>query len=382
MADSSLLVSLLDRAGKVFSLAGELGRAFHAEQQAQGGQIAPATWNGHAEAINQFFEAILGLREAMQNPPDGFWFAAEILIRAASIAKRMREAMLLWPDECAYEVKLKFVSELKSVCDDGQQEVAKATKDRKLDDPFAFVERPSRGICPLGWEGDLPIPGIVHVGDLRKYLGMRLAQIRGIGPPFTERYFIRGREALRNALRGFDHLNLQDRPKPWPADFPGITIHQVEENLSVLWGWLEYSDQPPDNSPNVPSKQATPPPTVNDSSSLPKESGLGTEESQLQTKFAAETNADAGNGKPAEPDGAVPESPTGFLGGTELADALGIHPLQRDAFFKTLERKRQQLSGCWIEPSNRRANGPQFLYRIDNSTILEIAARYQQPKSV
>src|SRR5262249_48589916 len=61
--------------------------------------------------------------------------------------------------------------------------------------------------------------------------------------------------------------------------------------------------------------------------------------------------------KRKEPAPAVTTEPsrTGFLGGADLADALGVHPSQRDAFFKQLERKRTSLGDeCWQEVRNAR----------------------------
>jgi hypothetical protein len=74
-------------------------------------------------------------------------------------------------------------------------------------------------------------------------------------------------------------------------------------------------------------------------------------------------------------------APTGFLGGADLADALGVHPSQRDAFFKQLERKRTSLGDeCWQEVSNRRANNPRFQYRVDSQKLRELAEAYKTPK--
>lgn len=72
MADSSPLAGLLARAGDVFSLAGKLGRAFHEEHQEQRAQIDAAGWSRHAVAFDELCTALLVLKGAMQNPPDGF----------------------------------------------------------------------------------------------------------------------------------------------------------------------------------------------------------------------------------------------------------------------------------------------------------------------
>jgi hypothetical protein len=71
----------------------------------------------------------------------------------------------------------------------------------------------------------------------------------------------------------------------------------------------------------------------------------------------------------------------GFLGGTALADALGVHASQREAFFKKLERNRISLGdACWQEVANPRPNSPRFLYRADAPKVRALAASYQAPK--
>jgi len=142
MADSSPLAGLLDRAGNVFSVAGKLGRAFHEEHQAQRGQVDAASWDRHKPAFDEFCAALLDLRDAMQNPPDGFAPVAKPLLEAARIAKSIREAMQR-PDGRTWAAYLEFFPHLNSVCDDGWQAVKEVTKARRLDDPFAFVDAPA-----------------------------------------------------------------------------------------------------------------------------------------------------------------------------------------------------------------------------------------------
>jgi hypothetical protein len=142
MADSSPLAGLLDRAGKVFSLAGKLGRAFYEERQGQGRQIDPAGWYRHAPEFDEFCAALLNLRDAMQNPPDGFGPVAKPLLEAARIAKGIRDAMQR-PDGRTWAAYLEFFPHLNSVCEDGWRAVKEVTKTRRLDDPFAFVDEPA-----------------------------------------------------------------------------------------------------------------------------------------------------------------------------------------------------------------------------------------------
>jgi hypothetical protein len=100
---------------------------------------------------------------------------------------------------------------------------------------------------------------------------------------------------------------------------------------------------------------------------------------QLKAKQTAENpastsvNAEAGQG------GSVGLS--GFLGGEALADALGVHPSRRDAFFKRLERERKNLGDDnWQEIVDRRANTPRYQYRLDSPKLRELANDYKSPK--
>jgi len=99
----------------------------------------------------------------------------------------------------------------------------------------------------------------------------------------------------------------------------------------------------------------------------------------LKAKQTAEnpapTPADAETGQGG------PVGPSGFLGGEALADALGVHPSRRDAFFKRLERERKNLGDDnWQEVANRRANTPLFQYRLDSPRLRELANDYKSPK--
>ena len=86
---------------------------------------------------------------------------------------------------------------------------------------------------------------------------------------------------------------------------------------------------------------------------------------------------------------AIPEAPdanrvavSGFVGGTPLIEVLGVHPTQRNAFFRQLERKRLALGDdCWHEVREPRPNQPRFIYRIDSPKLQSLAARYKQPRS-
>lgn len=70
----------------------------------------------------------------------------------------------------------------------------------------------------------------------------------------------------------------------------------------------------------------------------------------------------------------------GFLGGSELTDALGVHPSRREAFWQQLGRLREELGdACWQESTNPRPNAPKYTYRADSPKIREIAMAYQNP---
>lgn len=144
MADSNSLAVLLNRASNVFSLAGTLGRAFDEEHQGlrQGLLIDPARWNRHAPTFKEFCDALLVLREPMLHPPDGFGPVAEQLLKAACIAKGIRDTIQRYGGRPFGEY-LDFFLDLYSVCENGWQAVKKVTKARRLDDPFAFVEAPA-----------------------------------------------------------------------------------------------------------------------------------------------------------------------------------------------------------------------------------------------
>lgn len=77
----------------------------------------------------------------------------------------------------------------------------------------------------------------------------------------------------------------------------------------------------------------------------------------------------------------VRDPPYGFLSGEDLADALGVHPSRREAFFQQLLRKRTSLGDdCWHEVLNPRPNSPRFFYRADSSKLGRLAASYKTPK--
>lgn len=85
---------------------------------------------------------------------------------------------------------------------------------------------------------------------------------------------------------------------------------------------------------------------------------------------------------PAQPEGTA-DSPKGYLGGTRLADILGIDHSRRAAFFRQLARQRTDLGDeSWHEVREPRPNSPRFLYLVDSEKLRTIASDYRKPKSV
>lgn len=158
MAGESLLVGLLDRAKNVFSLAGELGRAFHEERQGQVRQIDPAGWNRHAPLFNKFCAALLELREPMQIPPDGFRPVAQQLLQAAKLAKGIRDTLAR---DGGFPAYLDFFPDLNTVCQAGWEAVKEVSKTRRLDDPLAFVDEPA-GCATSGFDTTPVGAGVVE----------------------------------------------------------------------------------------------------------------------------------------------------------------------------------------------------------------------------
>ena len=101
-----------------------------------------------------------------------------------------------------------------------------------------------------------------------------------------------------------------------------------------------------------------------------------------KAKLADEAKADAESGRTAEPtDDSTPDVLNSFLGGKDLANALGVHPSRRDAFWRQLERKRLKLGDDnWHEVREPRPNSPRFLYREYSPRIRELAVAYTRPK--
>jgi hypothetical protein len=146
MADTSPLAGLLDRASHVFRLAWQLARTFQEERGTGGGfrQIDPTSWTRNQPTFNEFCAAILDLRDAMQNPPEGFFPVAQALLKAAGIAKQIRDVMQT-SDGRTWAAFLDFFPDLNSVAAEGREAIQEVTRARRLDDPFAFVDQAAAG---------------------------------------------------------------------------------------------------------------------------------------------------------------------------------------------------------------------------------------------
>jgi hypothetical protein len=76
--------------------------------------------------------------------------------------------------------------------------------------------------------------------------------------------------------------------------------------------------------------------------------------------------------------------PTGFLGGQELAKALGVPEKQHGSFLRALGRLRKPAAGKpaqladtdWQEVQNIRQNAAKFLYRLDAPAVQQLAERF------
>ena len=223
---------------------------------------------------------------------------------------------------------------------------------------------------PLGWEGTLPDEGISGPDVLLRYLSTRLDKVRLFGnrpsglytesvhPDFTQKYYQQAREALRNALRGFDYLAIDNRVTPWPRDEENLSHHELEYRLSEVVRCLSKQVAQDDN-------QAA---DIDPTPSLPK---LALPQgSSKQDRL-----------EDPDPEPMKPVRSRQFLGGEDLADYFGIPHAKRDSFFKQLSRYRIQLGDeFWSERVNRPAKSAKYLYRVDCVQLAEIAKAYRHGK--
>lgn len=144
MVDSSPLARLLDRAGKVFGLARSLAWDLEQDHKSQGpvvmADVQPA-WQQHGERIKEFVEATLGVRDIVQNPPDGLVDVVKQLCEAGRLAKRLTRRA--YDSETNYHFGvLELWPDLNTVAQDGHEAIKAARKAARLDDPFAAFDEP------------------------------------------------------------------------------------------------------------------------------------------------------------------------------------------------------------------------------------------------
>ena len=145
MADTSPPAGLLDRAGRVFSLAWQLARAFTEEYNRQGTghkTVDPTAWGRQRPAFEEYCAAVLELREVVQQPPAGLEPVAEALRQAAQTAKQIRDTMQT-VDGQMWQSFIEFRFHLNSVGATGEQALERVRKAQRFDDPFAFLETPA-----------------------------------------------------------------------------------------------------------------------------------------------------------------------------------------------------------------------------------------------
>lgn len=143
MAASTPLAGLLDRANRVFSLAEQLGFTFRDEYNRQGTglrTVDPTAWSRHEADFRTFSDAILGLSDQMQTPPDGFAPVAQVLMEAARVAKQIRDTMQT-ADGRDFQLFLDFRFHFNSIVENGTKAIHEAKKEHQLDDEFAFLDK-------------------------------------------------------------------------------------------------------------------------------------------------------------------------------------------------------------------------------------------------
>lgn len=158
MADDSPLSEALARAGQVFALAYALGQEFQREHQQPGPfflVVGGSPRERHRKRIDEFAAAALGIRNTIENPPQGFEAVAENLRGACELARRLSQTtggdvLSEWPhlNQMGYE---------------GHLAVKQAVEAMSLKDPWAFLDEFPGGEDPgsehaSALEGDMPDP--------------------------------------------------------------------------------------------------------------------------------------------------------------------------------------------------------------------------------
>jgi hypothetical protein len=130
MSEEVPLAELLVRAGKVFTLARQLGFAFEQKAQLPERGSVLAIWQRIGKTFRELSDSLLDLHEPMRNPPDGFASVAQQLLKAADLVKGIRKCLVGndgAPDLLASYPNLKLVSQ------DGWESVNEVAESRQLD---------------------------------------------------------------------------------------------------------------------------------------------------------------------------------------------------------------------------------------------------------
>jgi hypothetical protein len=130
MSEEVPLAELLVRAGKVFTLARQLGFAFEQEAQLPERGSVLAIWQRVGKTFRELSDSLLDLHEPMRNPPDGFASVAQQLLKAADLVKGIRKCLVGKdgaPDLLASYPDLKLVSQ------DGWESVNEVAESWQMD---------------------------------------------------------------------------------------------------------------------------------------------------------------------------------------------------------------------------------------------------------
>jgi hypothetical protein len=146
MADTSPPAGLLDRAGRVFTLAAQLGRTFESEHERRRERfvIGDPGWQSRWQAVTEFCDVVLGMQDAMVHPPADFEPVAEALVATAHLARQIRDSFKT-PYAESLAPYLDFWPDLNSVAASGRRAIQEVNKARRPNDPFAFLDHPAAG---------------------------------------------------------------------------------------------------------------------------------------------------------------------------------------------------------------------------------------------
>lgn len=140
MSEPAPLADLLDRARLIFSLAGDFGRSFEEEHSERLPQIGRSGWDRYAGKFEEFCNELLEIKSNIQNPPKGFEAVAEVLFKAARIAKKIRDVVQR-SDGREWAVCQEFFPDLNTIAEKGTFEIQLVNSTHLSKDPFDFLEK-------------------------------------------------------------------------------------------------------------------------------------------------------------------------------------------------------------------------------------------------